>query len=148
VWEIKDDKLVRWKLILKENWWVASVDVERDEKWLRIVSNNLNGMEGKYIDENTWCIIFDWNSEETLATNPDQTTQNPQNSWDTSWVPYSQETGYFPTGSDNADWNSAPVEQPTLTPNPDATSVINERFENLAQNLRDNGFNAEVVKRE
>ena len=33
--------------------------------------------------------------------NPEQTTQNPQNLWDTSWMEHAQQTGYLPTGPDN-----------------------------------------------
>ena len=34
--------------------------------------------------------------------NPEQTTQKPQNLWDTSWMEHAQQTGYLPTGPDNA----------------------------------------------
>ena len=55
---------------------------------------------------------------------------------------FAQQTGYFPTGPDNVDWTPEPA--PAVSP--DATKVINERMQDIAQKAGEiDGAHVEVV---
>jgi len=63
-WKFENDVMTTWVFVLKSQWWEYRFNVEKDGKWLKIVSavdNNLNSeVVGKYIDvKNSNILNFD-----------------------------------------------------------------------------------------
>jgi len=63
--------MTKWLVVLKSKWWeIISFDVENDGKWLKIISDNVDGTKGKYVDIKKWDVVDNiWNEASDVVSN-------------------------------------------------------------------------------